>query len=127
MPLAALVTHRAPEPPAAGPADLGLDLGDEVVGPGSGEPGLEEPPLGEPALGEAGSGELALGELALGVSGPGDADEEALDLEDVTGECGAALWMSGAQPVSTTMVEDTAIAGQIRFGFTISLLCLTVT
>ena len=127
MPLAALVTHRAPEPPAAGPAGVGLDLRDEVVLPGSGEPGLEEPPLGEPALGEAGSGELLLGEPTLGVSGPGDADEGALDVEDVTAECGAALWMSGAQPVSTTMVEDTAIAGQIRFGFTTSLLCLSVT
>jgi hypothetical protein len=121
--LAALVTHRAPEPPA----DVGLDLGDEVVVPGSGEPGLEEPPLGEPALGEAGSGELLLGEPALGVSGPGDADEGALELGDVPGEWGAALWVSGTQPVSTTMVEDTAIAGQIRFGFTTSLLCLSVT
>ena len=127
MPLAALVTHRAPEPPAAGPAGVGLDLGDEVVMPGSGEPGLEEPPLGEPALGEAGSGELLLGEPTLGVSGPGDADEGALELGDVPGECGAALWVSGTQPVSTTMVEDTAIAGQIRFGFTTSLLCLSVT
>lgn len=125
MPLAALVTHRAPEPPAEELADVGLELGGALVVPGSGEPGLEEPPLGEPALGEAGSGELA-----LGVSGPGDADESdegALDLGDVPGECGAALWMSGPQPVSTTMVEDTAIAGQIRFGFTTSLLCLSVT
>ena len=48
-------------------------------------------------------------------------------LGDVLGECGAALLMSGAQPVSTTMVEDTAIASQIRFGFTTSLLYLSVT
>ena len=71
------------------------------------------------------------------VGGPGEVtalllrwkagDEGALDLGDVPGECGAALWMSGPQPVSTTMVEDTAIAGQIRFGFTTSLLCLSVT
>ena len=80
-----------------------------------------------PRSGKRDPGNWLLGEPALGVSGPGDADEGALDLGDVTGECGAALWMSGAQPVSTTMVEDTAIAGQIPFGFTTSLLCLSVT
>jgi hypothetical protein len=42
--------------------------------------------------------------------------------EDVVGGRGAALWTSGLQPVSMTMVADTMIAGQIRFGFTSKLL-----
>jgi hypothetical protein len=109
LPLAALVTHRGPGPPEDGLADVGLELGDELVVPGSGEPALGEPALGdcEPADGDA--------EVALG---PGD----------VPGEWGgAALWMSGPQPVSTTMVEETAIAGQIRFGFISTLLYLLET
>jgi len=109
LPLAALVTHRGPpEPPDDGLADVGLEPGDGLVLLGSGDPALGEPGVGEPGLGELGGGD-------------GEA-EVALVLGEVVGGCGVALLTSGPQPVSTAMVEDTAIAGQIRFGFTSKLL-----
>ncbi|MGH7511721.1 MAG: hypothetical protein ACREOQ_02245 [Gemmatimonadales bacterium] len=75
---------------------------------GSGDPALGDPGVGEPGLDEPGGGD-------------GEA-EVALVLGEVVGECRVALLTSGPQPVSMTIVEDTAIAGQIRFGFTSKLL-----
>jgi hypothetical protein len=79
-------------------------------------------------------GEPVPGEAVVGEPGSGDAE---LDEEDgkaavvpvaveVPGECGAAVLMNGLQPVSATMMADTAIANQIRFGFTSKLLYLLV-
>jgi len=64
--------------------------------------GSAVPELGEPELGEAVVG------------------------EPVLGECGAALGVSGPQPVSTMMVADTATAGQNRFVRTSKLLYLSI-
>jgi hypothetical protein len=144
VPLAALVTHLALELLADGLADVGLELGDELVMVGLGETGLGvagsgAPVLGEPVLGEAVVGEAVVGEAVVGeavVGEPGSGDAE-LDEEDgkaavvlvaveVLGECGAAVLMNGLQPVSATMRADTAIANQIRFGFTSKLLYLLV-
>jgi hypothetical protein len=132
--LAALVTHLGPEPPGDGLADVGLELGDELVMVGLGEAGLGEPGSGAPVLGEPALGEPVLGEPAVGEPGSGDVelDEEdgkaavVLVAVEVLGECGAAVLMNGLQPVSATMRADTAIANQIRFGFTSKLLYLLV-
>jgi hypothetical protein len=125
LPLAAFVTHRGPEPADGGLADVGLEPGDGLVLLGSGEPGLGEPGSGDPAPGEPALGEAGVGEPGLGKLCGGDEEVDlALVLGEVVGRCGVALLMSGPQPVSTTMVKDTAIAGQIRFGFTSKLLYL---
>jgi hypothetical protein len=157
VPLAALVTHDAPEPPlgdglADGLADEVLGLGDGLVGPGElglDELGLDE--LGSDELGsdELGAGQLGLGELGLGQLGLGEAGledregdgdgsaEVVLVLGNGFGECeslpvtrtrdgtspaGAALPNIGPQPVRTTMVVATAIAGHISWVFTGKLL-----
>jgi hypothetical protein len=107
--LAALVTHRAREPLEGALDDVLPWLGDGLLVLGSDELGL----------GELGSGEPGLGDSELG-----DKDENAgvaLDLGDVPGECGAALWIGDPQPVSRMTVAETAITGQIRFGFTSKL------
>jgi len=123
--LAALVTHLAPEPlEEDGLAEVGLVPGAGLVVPGSGVPGLGVPGSCEPVVGEPALGEPALGDCELGGATGGAA--VALVLEDVVGGRGAALWTSGLQPVSMTMVADTVIAGQIRFGFTSKLLYLLV-
>ena len=85
VPLAALVTHDAPEPP------LGDGLADEVLGLGDGLAGLDElglDELGSDELGldelgldELGVGQLGLGELELGQLGLGEAE-----LEDSEGD-----------------------------------------
>jgi hypothetical protein len=111
LPLAALVTQRGPEPPAGGLAEVGLELGDELVVLGLGEPGSDAPVLGEPPLEDTGDDGKAV---------------VVLDVAEVLGECGAALLMNGLQPVNATIIADTAIAGQIRFGFTSKLLYLLV-
>lgn len=92
--------------------------------------GLGEPEVGSRGLGLVGSG---LGEPGLEDSelcdgdGDGDGDAEvALSFGEVV-ECGAALLMAGLQPASATIAADTAIADQIRFGFTSKLLYLLVT
>ena len=129
VPLAALVTHLALELLADGLADVGLELGDELVMVGLGETGLGVAGSGAPVLGEA-----VVGEAVVGEPGSGDAelDEEdgkaavVLVAVEVLGECGAAVLMNGLQPVSATMRADTAIANQIRFGFTSKLLYLLV-
>jgi hypothetical protein len=129
VPLAALVTHLALELLADGLADVGLELGDELVMVGLGETGLGVAGSGAPVLGEP-----VLGEAVVGEPGSGDAelDEEdgkaavVLVAVEVLGECGAAVLMNGLQPVSATMRADTAIANQIRFGFTSKLLYLLV-
>ena len=121
------MTHRAPEPLGDGLAEVGLGLEDRVVLLGFGELGFGEPGSGEPGSGEPGSGEPGSGEPVLGDSelGHGDSKAEmALGLAVVLGECGAALWMIGPQPVSATMVVDRTIAGQICFGSTSKLLQL---
>ena len=65
-------------------------------------------------------------------AGDAELDEEdgkaavVLVAVEVLGECGAAVLMNGLQPVSATMRADTAIANQIRFGFTSKLLYLLV-
>jgi hypothetical protein len=80
VPLAALVTHDAPEPPLGdGLADEVLGLGDGLVGPdelgpdelgsdelGSDELGSDELGLDELGVGQRGLGELELGQLGLG-------------------------------------------------------------
>jgi hypothetical protein len=129
VPLAALVTHLALELLADGLADVGLELGDELVMVGLGETGLGVAGSGAPVPGEP-----VLGEAVVGEPGSGDAelDEEdgkaavVLVAVEVLGECGAAVLMNGLQPVSATMRADTAIANQIRFGFTSKLLYLLV-
>jgi hypothetical protein len=138
LPSAALVT-QATEPLGDELAELGLGLGlgDETTGLGLGddttELGLGELGLGESELG-LGDVSVALGpavsELGLGDAsaalGPGELDdgdgeaEVPLDPGKGHGECSGALWVSGSQPVSMTMVADTASAGQIRFSFTSS-------
>ncbi len=127
--MAALVTHLAPPPGADGLAEVGLEPEAGLVVPGSGVPGVGVPALGEPGVGVPGSGEPGLdgpvpGDCELG--GAAGGADVALVLEDVVGACGAALWTSGLQPVSMTIVADTVIAGQIRFGFTSKLLYLLV-
>ena len=148
VPLGALVTHDAPEPPLGdGLADEVLGLGDGLVGPGElglGELGSDELGLDELGLGQLGLGELGLGQLGLGEPGledsEGDGDgsaEVVLVLGNGFGDCeslpvtrtrdgtppaGAALPNIGPQPVRTTMVVDTAIAGQITLVFTGKLL-----
>ena len=125
VPLAALVTHLALELLA----DVGLELGDELVMVGLGETGLGVAGSGAPVPGEP-----VLGEAVVGEPGSGDAelDEEdgkaavVLVAVEVLGECGAAVLMNGLQPVSGTTIADTAIANQIRFGFTSKLLYLLV-
>jgi hypothetical protein len=134
VPLAALVTHLAPELLADGLADVGLELGDELVMVGVGETGLGVPGSGAPVLGVPALGEPVLGEAVVGEPGSGVAelDEEdgkaavVLVAVEVLGECGAAVFMNGLQPVSGTTMADTAIANQIRFGFTSKLLYLLV-
>ena len=124
VPLAALVTHLAPELLADGLADVGLELGDELVMVGLGETGLGVPGSGEPVLGEA-----VVGEPGSGVAELDEEDGKAavvLVAVEVLGECGAAVLMNGLQPVSGTTMADTAIANQIRFGFTSKLLYLLV-
>jgi hypothetical protein len=107
-----------------GLGEPGLGLGDGTVALGLGESELDESELGESELGlEDGTVLLGLGELALGDSELDDGDGEAevaFGLGDVLGECSAALWVSGSQPVSMTMAADTTSAGQIRFSFTSS-------
>lgn len=111
-------------------AEVRLGLGDGLVMLGSGELGLGQFGLGEfglgqPGLGEPGSGEPGSGEPKLGDSELGNGEAEvALGRGDTLGKCGAALRVSGPQPASTTMVADTEIAGNIRFGFTSKLLYL---
>jgi hypothetical protein len=102
-----------------GLGEPGLGLGDGTVALGLGESELDESELGL----EDGTVLLGLGELALGDSELDDGDGEAevaFGLGDVLGECSAALWVSGSQPVSMTMAADTTSAGQIRFSFTSS-------
>ena len=70
VPLAELVTHLAPELLA----DVGLELGDELVMVGLGESGLGEPGSGAPAPGDPVPGEPAPGEPVLGEPGSGDAE-----------------------------------------------------
>jgi hypothetical protein len=148
VPLAALVTHDAPEPPLGdGLADEVLGLGDGLVEPGElgpGELGSDELGLDELGLGQLGLGELGLGQLGLGepeleasegdgdgsaevvlVLGNGFADCEPLPVtrtRDGTPPAGAALPNIGPQPVRRTMVVDTAIAGHISLVFTGKLL-----
>jgi hypothetical protein len=148
VPLGALVTHDAPEPPLGdGLADEVLGLGDGLVGPGElglGELGSDELGLDELGLGQLGLGELGLGQLGLGEPGledsEGDGDgsaEVVLVLGNGFGDCeslpvtrtrdgtppaGAALPNIGPQPVRTTMAVDTAIAGHISLVFTGKLL-----
>jgi hypothetical protein len=158
VPLAALVTHDAPEPPLGdGLADEVLGLGDGLVGPdelgldelgldelGSDELGSDELGLDELGVGQLGLGELGLGQLGLGeaeledIEGDGDGSAEVVlvlgngfdDCEplpvtrtrDGTPPAGAALPNIGPQPVRTTMVVDTAIAGHITLVFTGKLL-----
>jgi hypothetical protein len=148
VPLAALVTHDAPEPPLGdGLADEVLGLGDGLVEPGElgpGELGSDELGLDELGLGQLGLGELGLGQLGLGepeledsegdgdgsaevvlVLGNGFADCEPLPVtrtRDGTPPAGAALPNIGPQPVRRTMVVDTAIAGHISSVFTGKLL-----
>jgi len=129
--LAALVTHLGPEPPGDGLADVGLELGDELVMVGLGEAGLGVPGSGAPVVGEPVVGEPVPGEAVVGEPGSGVAEEDGkaavvLVAVEVLGECGAAVLMNGLQPVSATMRADTAIANQIRFGFTSKLLYLLV-
>src|ERR1700733_12248314 len=148
VPLAALVTHDAPEPPLGdGLADEVLGLGDGLVGPGEPELGEREggdPDARKPDGGQLGLGELGLGQLGLGEPGLEDSEcdgdgsaEVVLVLGNGFGDCeplrvtrtrdgtspaGAALPNIGPQPVRTTMVVDTAIAGHISFVFTGKLL-----
>lgn len=130
VPLAELVTHLALELLA----DAGLELADELVMVGLGESGLGVPGSGAPVLGVPALGEPVLGEAVVGEPGSGVAelDEEdgkaavVLVAVEVLGECGAAVLMNGLQPVSGTTMADTAIANQIRFGFTSKLLYLLV-
>ena len=153
VPLAALVTHDAPEPPLGGAlADEVLGLGDGLVGPdelgsdelGSDELGSDELGLDELGVGQLGVGELGLGQLGLGEAeledseGDGDGSAEVVlvlgngfdDCESLpvtrtregTPPAGAALPNIGPQPVRTTMVVDTAIAGHISLVFTGKLL-----
>ena len=103
---------------------MGLELGDELVMVGLGETGLGVPGSGEPVLGEA-----VVGEPGSGVAELDEEDGKAavvLVAVEVLGECGAAVLMNGLQPVSGTTMADTAIANQIRFGFTSKLLYLLV-
>jgi hypothetical protein len=159
VPLAALVTHDAPEPPLGGAlADEVLGLGAGLVGPGelgpdelgldelgldelgldelgSDELGLDELGVGQLGVGELGLGQLGLGEAELEDSeGDGDGSAEVVlvlgngfdDCESLpvtrtregTPPAGAALPNIGPQPVRTTMVVDTAIAGHISLVFT---------
>ena len=122
VPLAELVTHLAPELLA----DVGLELADELVMVGLGESGA--PVLGVPALGEPVLGEAVVGEPGSGVAELDEDGKAAVVLvaAEVLGECGAAVLMNGLQPVSGTTMADTAIANQIRFGFTSKLLYLLV-
>jgi hypothetical protein len=153
VPLAALVTHDAPEPPLGGAlADEVLGLGAGLVGPdelgldelgldelGSDELGLDELGVGQLGVGELGLGQLGLGEAELEDSeGDGDGSAEVVlvlgngfdDCESLpvtrtregTPPAGAALPNIGPQPVRTTMVVDTAIAGHISLVFTGKLL-----
>ena len=85
--------------------------------------------VGEPVVGEPVPGEAVVGEPGSGVAELDEEDGKAavvLVAVEVLGECGAAVLMNGLQPVSATMRADTAIANQIRFGFTSKLLYLLV-
>ena len=124
--MAALVTHLGPEPPGDGLADVGLELGDELVMVGLGETGLGVPGSGAPVVGEPVPGEAVVGEPGSGVAEEDGKAAVVLVAVEVLGECGAAVLMNGLQPVSATMRADTAIANQIRFGFTSKLLYLLV-
>lgn len=118
--MAALVTHEAPEPLRDRLAEAVLGLGDGLVVLGRGD-GLVVLGLGEPGLGDSQRGD-GDAEVALGL---GDSLGERACLgftgaraDGTLPDACAALWMIGPQPVSTTMVADTAIAGHIRFVFT---------
>src|ERR1700691_411856 len=123
VPLAALVTHDAPEPPLGdGLADEVLGLGDGLVEPGElgpGELGSDQLGLDEPGLGQLGLGEPELedsegdgdgsAEVVL-VLGNGFADCEPLPVtrtRDGTPPAGAALPNIAPQPVRRTMVGHT--------------------
>jgi hypothetical protein len=84
VPLAALVTHLAPELLADGLAEVGLELGDELVMVGLGETGLGVPGSGAPVLGVPVLGEPVLGEAVVGEPGSGVAE---LDEEDYLRRC----------------------------------------